>query len=251
MSDSELSKGYEPLDVEQRWYRAWMDAGCFRAEATSTKPAFCIVHAVAAQHHRVLATLATRMDGHHRRHPHPLEEDERLQLPLAGAGTDHAGIFATQMMVEKELKKTEKKSRHDFGRAAFLERVWEWKRKYGQRIGEQHHYLGASLDWSRERFTLDESSSSAVKEVFVRLYEEGLIYRAQKLINWCPSCHTALSDLEVEHEERKGSLWHIHYPVKGDDRVLDGGDDTAGDDARGHRGGDPLGSIRATRASVG
>ena len=107
-------------------------------------------------------------------------------------GTDHAGI-ATQMVVERELKKTEKKSRHDLGREEFLERVWEWKEKYGQRIGEQHKVLGASLDWSRERFTMDPGVSAAVREVFVRLYEEGLIYRAQKLINWCPSCHTALS----------------------------------------------------------
>ncbi len=135
-------------------------------------------------------------------------------------GTDHAGI-ATQMVVEKELKKTEKKSRHDLGRQEFLKRVWQWKDKYGKRIGEQHKYLGASLDWSRERFTMDEKSSAAVREVFVRLYEEGLIYRAQKLINWCPSCHTALSDLEVEHDEgKKGSLWHIRYPVKGSDRTL-------------------------------
>ena len=128
-------------------------------------------------------------------------------------GTDHAGI-ATQMVVEKELQKTEKKSRHDLGREEFLRRVWAWKEQYGSRIGEQHQALGASLDWQRERFTMDEGLSRAVREVFVRLYEEGLIYRAKKLINWCPRCHTALSDLEVNHEENDaGELWSFAYPL--------------------------------------
>ncbi|HZH02803.1 MAG TPA: valine--tRNA ligase, partial [Myxococcaceae bacterium] len=134
-------------------------------------------------------------------------------------GTDHAGI-ATQMVVERELKKSEGKSRYDLGREAFLQRVWAWKDKYGARIGEQHRYLGASLDWSRERFTLDAGASAAVREVFVRLYEEKLIYRAYRLINWCPQDHTALSDLEVEHEERQGSIWHIAYPVVGSEQTL-------------------------------
>ncbi len=218
MTDAtDLSKAYEPTDVEARWYKFWLERDYFRAEATSDKPSFSIVlpppnvtgslhlgHALTATIQDIL-TRWKRMSGFN-----------CLWLP----GTDHAGI-ATQMVVEKELKKTEGKSRHDLGRAAFLERVWQWKDKYGKRIGEQHQYLGASLDWSRERFTMDERSSAAVKEVFVRLYEEGLIYRAQKLINWCPSCRTALSDLEVEREEkRKGSLWHIHYPVKDSDRKL-------------------------------
>src|SRR5262249_35589818 len=123
-------------------------------------------------------------------------------------GIDHAGI-ATQVLVERDILRTEKKTRHELGREAFLERVWAWKAQYGQRIGLQHRLLGASLDWSRERFTLDEGASRAVREVFVRLHEEGLIYRAQKLINWCPDCLTALSDLEVDHEEQNGSLWHI------------------------------------------
>jgi valyl-tRNA synthetase len=217
MTDAtELSKAYEPTDVEARWYSFWLERDYFRAEATSTKPPFSIVlpppnvtgslhlgHALTATIQDIL-TRWKRMSGYN-----------CLWLP----GTDHAGI-ATQMVVEKELKKTEGKSRHDLGRAEFLKRVWQWKDKYGKRIGEQHQVLGASLDWSRERFTMDERSSAAVKEVFVRLYEEGLIYRAQKLINWCPSCRTALSDLEVEHEEKNGSLWHIHYPVKGSDRKL-------------------------------
>ncbi|NPC85372.1 valine--tRNA ligase, partial [Pyxidicoccus fallax] len=218
MTDTtELSKAYEPTEVEARWYACWMERNYFRAEATSDKPAFSIVlpppnvtgslhigHALTATIQDILARWK-RMSGFN-----------TLWLP----GTDHAGI-ATQMVVEKELKKTEGKSRHDLGRAAFLERVWEWKGKYGARIGEQHRFLGASLDWSRERFTMDEQSSAAVREVFVRLYEEGLMYRAQKLINWCPSCRTALSDLEVEHEEsKKGSIWHIRYPVKDSDRTL-------------------------------
>jgi valyl-tRNA synthetase len=217
MTDTtELSKAYEPSEVEARWYNQWLERDYFRAEATSSKPPFSIVlpppnvtgslhigHALTATIQDIL-TRWKRMSGFN-----------ALWLP----GTDHAGI-ATQMVVEKELKKTEGKSRHDLGREAFLERVWTWKGKYGARIGEQHRYLGASLDWSRERFTMDEQSSAAVREVFVRLYEEGLMYRAQKLINWCPSCRTALSDLEVEHEEKNGSLWHIRYPVKGTDRAF-------------------------------
>ncbi|HYO57770.1 valine--tRNA ligase [Archangium sp.] len=193
-----------------------MERNYFRAEATSDKPSFCIVlpppNVTGSLHlgHALTATIQDilirwkRMNGFN-----------ALWVP----GTDHAGI-ATQMVVERELKEKEKKSRHDLGREKFLERVWEWKNKYGNRIREQHKVLGASLDWSRERFTMDPGVSAAVREVFVRLYEEGLIYRAQKLINWCPSCHTALSDLEVEHEEKQGSLWHIQYPVKGSDRKL-------------------------------
>ncbi len=134
-------------------------------------------------------------------------------------GTDHAGI-ATQLVVERELARTEGRTRQELGRAAFLARVWEWKEKYGHRIDEQQADLGSSLDWSRERFTLDPGASRAVVEAFVRLHEEGLLYRAQRLINWCPDCKTALSDLEVEHEETKGSLWEIRYPVKGSERVL-------------------------------
>ncbi|WP_434348525.1 valine--tRNA ligase [Myxococcus virescens] len=217
MTDTtELSKAYEPTEVEARRYAFWLERNYFRAEAPSDKPPFSIVlpppnvtgslhigHALTATIQDIL-TRWKRMSGFN-----------ALWLP----GTDHAGI-ATQMVVEKELKKTEGKSRHDLGREAFLERVWEWKGKFGARIGEQHRYLGASLDWSRERFTMDETSSAAVREVFVRLYEEGLMYRAQKLINWCPSCHTALSDLEVEHQEKSGSIWHIRYPVKDTDRTL-------------------------------
>ncbi len=126
-------------------------------------------------------------------------------------GTDHAGI-ATQMVVEKALA-AEGLSRHDLGRPRFVERVWEWKRLYGGRISEQHRALGASVDWRRERFTLDEGLSRAVREAFVRLYEHGLAYRAERLVHWCPRCRTALSDLEVVHAETKGELWSFAYPL--------------------------------------
>ncbi|MRR57991.1 MAG: valine--tRNA ligase, partial [Deltaproteobacteria bacterium] len=133
-------------------------------------------------------------------------------------GTDHAGI-ATQNVVERQLA-AEGSSRHEIGREAFIERVWKWKGESGGKIIGQLKRLGASCDWERERFTMDEGLSTAVREVFVRLYQEGLIYRDNRLINWCPRCHTALSDIEVEHEEQKGSLWHLRYPVEGSDRFL-------------------------------
>jgi valyl-tRNA synthetase len=208
---AELPKAYEHRDVEPRWYRFWMERGYFHADANDrTRAAFSIVlpppNVTGSLHlgHALTATLQDilcrwkRMSGFN-----------VLWLP----GTDHAGI-ATQMVVEKEIQKTEKKSRHDLGRAEFLRRVWAWKEKYGSRIGEQHKALGASLDWQRERFTMDEGLSRAVREVFVRLHEEGLVYREKKLINWCPRCHTALSDLEVNHEEdHKGELWSFAYPL--------------------------------------
>ena len=206
-----LAKGYEHREVEARWYPFWLERGYFHGdEHDRTRPPFSIVlpppNVTGSLHlgHALTATLQDvlirwkRMSGFN-----------TLWLP----GTDHAGI-ATQMIVEKELKRSEGKSRHDLGRAAFLERVWAWKERYGSRIGEQHKALGASLDWERERFTMDEGLSRAVREVFVRLHEEGLIYREKKLINWCPDCHTALSDLEVEQKEAEaGELWSFAYPL--------------------------------------
>ena len=208
---TELAKGYEHREVEARWYPFWIDRGYFHAdEHDRSRPPFSIVlpppNVTGSLHlgHALTATLQDvlirwkRMSGFN-----------TLWLP----GTDHAGI-ATQMIVEKELKKTEHVSRHDLGRAEFLKRVWVWKEKYGSRIGEQHKALGASLDWQRERFTMDEGLSRAVREVFVRLHEEGLIYREKKLINWCPDCHTALSDLEVEQKDAEtGELWSFAYPL--------------------------------------
>jgi valyl-tRNA synthetase len=210
-SRTELSKGYEHRDVEARWYRVWKERGYFHGdERDHTRPPFSIVlpppnvtgslhlgHALTATLQDVL-TRWKRMSGFN-----------ALWLP----GTDHAGI-ATQMIVEKEIQRTEHKTRHDLGRAEFLNRVWAWKEKFGSRIGEQHEALGASLDWARERFTMDEGLSRAVREVFVRLHEEGLVYRERKLINWCPRCRTALSDLEVTHEEaHQGELWSFAYPL--------------------------------------
>jgi valyl-tRNA synthetase len=208
---AELAKAYQHQQVEARWYRFWMERGYFRADAGDrSRQPFCIVlpppNVTGSLHlgHALTATLQDvlcrwkRMSGFN-----------VLWLP----GTDHAGI-ATQMVVEKEIQRSEGKSRHDLGRAAFLARVWAWKEKYGSRIGEQHQALGASLDWSRERFTMDEGLSRAVREVFVRLYEENLVYREKKLINWCPRCQTALSDLEVHYEENHpGELWSFAYPL--------------------------------------
>jgi valyl-tRNA synthetase len=207
----ELAKGYEHKDVEARWYRLWRERGYFHGDENDrTRPPFSIVlpppNVTGSLHlgHALTATLQDvlvrwkKMSGFN-----------TLWLP----GTDHAGI-ATQMIVEKELKKAERKSRHDLGREEFLRRVWAWKEKYGSRIGEQHQALGAALDWDRERFTMDEGLSRAVREVFVRLHEEGLVYREKKLINWCPDCHTALSDLEVEQKDAEtGELWSFAYPL--------------------------------------
>jgi valyl-tRNA synthetase len=212
----DLPTAYESQNVERRWYEHWEKAGYFHAEDTSDKPPFCIVipppNVTGSLHIGHALTVAVedllirwkRMSGFN-----------TLWMP----GTDHAGI-ATQMVVERELLKTEKKSRQDLGREAFVERVWKWKAQYGSRITTQLRALGCSVDWPRERFTMDEGLSRAVREVFVQLYEQGLLYRAKRLINWCPRDGTALSDLEVEHEEQNGSLWHIAYPVEGTDRKL-------------------------------
>jgi len=211
MSERELAKGYEPHDVEKRWYAEWEGKGYFHAAATSAKKPYSIVipppNVTGALHmgHALNNTLQDilcrwkRMQGYN-----------VLWMP----GTDHAGI-ATQNVVERQLA-AEKKDRHELGREAFIERVWKWKAESGGQIIGQLKRLGASCDWERERFTMDEGLSKAVRTVFVRLYEDGLIYRDNRLINWCPRCHTALSDIEVEHEEKKGHLWHIRYPVAGE-----------------------------------
>jgi len=207
----ELAKGYEPHDVEKKWYQAWQEKGYFHAAATSDKKTYSIVipppNVTGALHmgHALNNTLQDilcrwkRMQGHN-----------VLWMP----GTDHAGI-ATQNVVERQLA-AEKKDRHDLGREAFIERVWKWKAESGGQIIGQLKRLGASCDWERERFTMDEGLSKAVRTVFVKLYNDGLIYRDNRLINWCPRCHTALSDIEVEHEDKKGHLWHIRYPVVGE-----------------------------------
>ena len=207
---TELAKGYEPHDVEKKWYRTWTEAGYFHADPVDGRPAYSIVipppNVTGALHmgHALNNTLQDilcrwkRMAGH-----------SVLWMP----GTDHAGI-ATQNVVERQLAAAGQ-DRHDLGREAFIERVWQWKAESGGQIIGQLKRLGASCDWERERFTMDAGLSKAVRTVFVRLYDEGLIYRDNRLINWCPRCHTALSDIEVEHEEGKGHLWHLRYPVIG------------------------------------
>ena len=211
MAEKELAQGYEPHDVEKKWYTVWEREGYFRAAATSDREPYSIVipppNVTGALHmgHALNNTLQDilcrwkRMSG-----------CNVLWMP----GTDHAGI-ATQNVVERQLA-AEGKDRHALGREAFIERVWQWKGESGGQIIGQLKRLGASCDWERERFTMDEGLSKAVRTVFVRLYGEGLIYRDNRLINWCPRCHTALSDIEVEHEEKKGHLWHIRYPVAGE-----------------------------------
>jgi valyl-tRNA synthetase len=207
----ELAKGYEPHDVEKRWYAEWESKGYFHAAATSDRKPYSIVipppNVTGALHmgHALNNTLQDILCRWKRQQGYNV-----LWMP----GTDHAGI-ATQNVVERQLA-AEKKDRHELGREAFIERVWKWKAESGGQIIGQLKRLGASCDWERERFTMDEGLSKAVRTVFVTLYQEGLIYRDNRLINWCPRCHTALSDIEVEHEDKKGHLWHIRYPVAGE-----------------------------------
>ncbi|MCI9514935.1 MAG: valine--tRNA ligase [Oscillospiraceae bacterium] len=205
----ELPKVYEPKEVEGKIYRAWMDAGCFKAAPNPDKKPFSIVmpppnvtgqlhmgHAMDCTLQDIL-TRFKRMQGY-----------EALWMP----GTDHAGI-ATQIKVEEDLRRTEGLTRHDLGREKFLERVWAWKEKYGARIVEQQQKLGVSCDWDRARFTMDEGCSRAVRETFCALYDKGLIYKGSRIINWCPHCITALSDAEVEYQDKPGHLWHMRYPL--------------------------------------
>lgn len=204
----ELSDRYSPQEVEARIYKWWEESGYFKAQDVSTKPPFAVIlpppnvtgslHLGHALNHTIQDVLVRwkRMSGFN-----------TLWLP----GTDHAGI-ATQSVVEKELRKTGK-NRHDLGREPFVKRVWEWKEQYGSRIVQQMKSLGDSCDWDRHVFTLDEGVSQAVRKVFVHLYQKGLIYKGQKLINWSPALESAISDLEVEYQEVKGSLWHIRYPL--------------------------------------
>jgi valyl-tRNA synthetase len=209
MDSGTLKKGYEPKEVERHWYAYWEKEGLFAAEDVSDKDSFSIVipppnvtgvlhmgHA----HNNTLQDILCR----YRR----MQGCNVLWMP----GTDHAGI-ATQNVVEKGLAK-EGLTRHSLGREKFIERVWNWREQYGGLIIEQLKRLGASCDWARERFTMDEGLSRAVRTVFVRLYEEGLIYRGNYIINWCPRCQTALSDLEVAHEDHNGHLYHIRYPFE-------------------------------------
>jgi len=215
MENSFLPKSYEPHEVESRWYQFWLDNGYFKPDMNRTTEPYCIVIPppnVTGLLHMGHALNNTLQDI--------LIRFKRMQgfKTLWQCGTDHAGI-ATQNVVERELA-AENKSRFDLGREEFVRRVWTWREQYGGIIIKQLMRLGASCDWSRERFTMDEGLSRAVREVFVSLYREGLIYRGKKLINWCPRCHTALSDLEVEHDEIDGNLYHIKYPSPDGNRFL-------------------------------
>jgi valyl-tRNA synthetase len=215
MASKVLQKSYDPHQVEEKWYRYWGERGYFRADENSEEKTYSIVipppNVTGVLHigHALNNTLQDilirfkRMEGYN-----------VLWMP----GTDHAGI-ATQNVVERQLLE-EGLDRHALGREEFIKRVWEWKTQSGGTIISQLKKLGASCDWSRERFTMDEGLSEAVKEVFIRLYQEGLIYRSHYIINWCPRCHTALSDLEVEHQEMLGKLYHLKYPFKETDRFV-------------------------------
>ncbi len=202
-----LSKGYEFTDVEPKWLARWNEASSFSATIKEGKPAFSIVipppnvTGVLHMGHALNDTLQDVLVRYHR-----MCGDNTLWVP----GTDHAGI-ATQNVVERQLA-TEGKTRDDLGREAFIERVWQWRKEKGGTIINQLKKLGASCDWDRERFTMDDGLSQAVREAFVRLHDEGLIYKGDYIVNWCPRCHTALADDEVEHEDEAGKLYHVRYP---------------------------------------
>jgi len=211
----QLGKVYEPQRFEPRWAQWWVDSGIFHVDARAPGPVFCLVipppnvtgslhtgHML--EHTEIDATIRWRR----------MRGDNALWLP----GTDHASI-ATHVVIERKLAE-EGLNRHQLGRAEFLRRAWAWKEEYGGTIKSQMIRIGASCDWSRERFTMDPGLSRAVREAFVRLWEKGLIYRGEYMVNWCPRCHTALSDLEVAHEEAPSNLWHIRYPVNDRDRYL-------------------------------
>ena len=211
----ELAKAYEHLEIEKRWYPIWEQSGYFAASADSDAPPYTIVipppNVTGSLHmgHALMLTIEDILTRWRR-----MQGYNTLWLP----GTDHAGI-ATQMVVERELAK-EGVSRFDLGREAFIAKVWEWKERYHARITTQMKVMGVSVDWSRERFTMDEGLSRAVRKVFVDLYKDGLIYREQRLVNWSPGVHTVLSDLEVEYKDVDSSLWHLAYPVTGSDERL-------------------------------
>jgi valyl-tRNA synthetase len=206
---SELPKTYDPKSVEDKLYKFWVDSGFFHAEVNPDKKPYTIVIPppnVTGQLHMGHAFDETLQDILIR--TKRMQGYEALWMP----GTDHAGI-ATQIKVEENLRKEEGLTRYDLGREEFLKRVWAWKDKFGSRIISQLKKLGTSCDWDRERFTMDEGCSKAVREVFVNLYNKGLIYKGHRIINWCPHCATALSDAEVEYETQPGKLWHIRYPL--------------------------------------
>jgi valyl-tRNA synthetase len=208
---AELPKAYEPSQVEDKWYSLWMERGYFKPDTNSTKQPFTIImpppNVTGELHlgHALTASLEDIMTRWHR-----MKGEPALWLP----GVDHAGI-AAQVVVERMLAK-ENKTKYDLGREEFTKRMWAWANSCRQTIRKQHMKLGASCDWDREVFTLDEGPSKAVRTTFKSLYDQGLIYRGERIINWCPRCHTAISDLEVDHKDLNGHLWHIKYPLADD-----------------------------------
>ena len=200
----ELAKQYDPSQVEDRIYQFWLDGGCFHTKADPDKKPYTIVMPppnVTGQLHMGHAVDNTMQDI--------LIRTKRMQgyAALWVPGTDHASIATEAKVVE--AMRAEGLTKEMVGRDGFLERAWAWKTKYGNRIVSQLKKLGSSCDWERERFTMDEGCSEAVKEVFVRLYDKGLIYRGNRMVNWCPHCNTSISDAEVEYEEKDGSFWHL------------------------------------------
>lgn len=215
-----MEKTYNPTSIEQSLYQHWEEKGYFKPHGDTSKPAYSIVIPppnVTGSLHMGHAFQDTIMDT--------LIRAERMKgkNTLWQVGTDHAGI-ATQMVVERKIAAEENKTKHDYGREAFINKIWEWKAESGGNITRQLRRLGASVDWDRERFTMDDGLSNATKEVFVRLYEDDLIYRGKRLVNWDPKLHTAISDLEVENKDKKGHMWHFRYPLADGVKTADGKD---------------------------
>ncbi len=213
-----MEKTYQPSEIEQSWYQTWEESGYFKPSNTGTPYSIMIPPPnVTGSLHMGHAFQDSIMDALTRYHR------MKGNNTLWQVGTDHAGI-ATQMVVERKLAAEEGKSRHDLGREAFLEKIWEWKEESGGTITRQLRRLGASVDWDNERFTMDEGFYKAVQEVFVRLYEDDLIYRGKRLVNWDPKLHTAISDLEVENKDKKGHMWHLRYPLADGEKTAEGKD---------------------------
>ncbi len=219
-TEPSLDKTYSPQEIEQPLYEHWERQGYFKPNGDTSKESYCIMIPppnVTGSLHMGHAFQQTIMDT--------LIRYQRMQgkNTLWQAGTDHAGI-ATQMVVERKIAAEEGKTRHDYGREAFIDKIWQWKGESGGTITRQMRRLGNSVDWERERFTMDDGLSNAVKEVFVRLHKEDLIYRGKRLVNWDPKLRTAISDLEVENRESKGSMWHLRYPLADGAKTADGKD---------------------------
>ncbi|WP_047678840.1 MULTISPECIES: valine--tRNA ligase [Xenorhabdus] len=219
-SEPSLDKTYNPTEIEQPLYNHWEKSGYFKPNGDTRRESFCIVIPppnVTGSLHMGHAFQQTIMDT--------MVRYQRMQgkNTLWQVGTDHAGI-ATQMVVERKIAAEENKTRHDYGRDAFIDKIWQWKAESGGTITNQMRRLGNSVDWERERFTMDEGLSKAVKEAFVRLYQEDLIYRGKRLVNWDPKLRTAISDLEVENREVKGSMWHLRYPLADGAKTAEGKD---------------------------